>query len=117
MRLSMKSTRLTSRHSLSKQLESHSGAAHVAVIVFLALSLLSAGLYVYSVNRGAVQGYAVRSLENELKELKKQNAELRVVEAESKSLTRVEAGGQTLRMERATTETVITARNNTVAIR
>lgn len=117
MRSSMKFPRPLSRPAFALSLDTHAGAAHVAVIILLALSLVSAGLYVYSVNRGAVQGYAIRTLENELKELKKQNAELRVVEAEAKSLVRVETGSQELRMERAEIDKVITTRTNTVATR
>lgn len=95
----------------------HAAGAHVAVVAMIALSLLSAGLYVYSVNRSAVQGYAIRTLEKELKELKKANAELRVREAEAKSLTRVEAGSADLRMEKAEITTVLNARTNAVALR
>lgn len=95
----------------------HAANAHIAVVALLALSLLSAGLYVYSVNRNAVQGYAIRNLEKELKELKKANAELRVREAEVKSLSRVEAGSVDLRMEKAEITTVLNARTNAVALR
>ena len=62
--------------SQAKRFEAHVGAAHVAVVLLLGLSLLSAGLYVYAVNRSAVQGYAIRNLEKDLKDLKKMNAEL-----------------------------------------
>lgn len=95
----------------------HAASAHVAVVVILALLLVSAGLYVYSVNRSSVQGYAMRTHENELKQLKKINVELRVREAEAKSLTRVEAGSADLRMEKAEITTVLNAGMNAVAIR
>ncbi|MFZ1654245.1 MAG: hypothetical protein WBO92_04635 [Candidatus Moraniibacteriota bacterium] len=113
----------TERNSLNtsttrvKRSAVHAGAAHVAIVVLLSFSLVSAGLYVYAVNRSAVQGYAIRTLEKDLKELKKANAELRVREAEAISLTRVEAGSLDLRMEKAETTTVITTHSNTVAIR
>lgn len=100
-----------------KTWNTHVASAHIAVVALLALSLLSAGLYVYSVNRNAVQGYAIRTLEKNLKELKKTNAELRVREAEAKSLSRVEAGSLDLRMEKAEITTVLNARSNSVASR
>ncbi|MFA9262268.1 MAG: hypothetical protein ACEQSB_02825 [Undibacterium sp.] len=108
----------TKRSSLKgKSWSAHAASAHIAVVVLIALSLFSAGLYVYSVNRSAVQGYAIRTLEKELKELKKTNAELRLREAEAKSLTRVEAGSVDLRMEKAEITTVLNARTNAVAFR
>ena len=108
---------LNTKLSREKRFEAHVGAAHVAVVALLALSLLSAGLYVYAVNRSAVQGYAIRTLEKDLKELKKANAELRVKEAEAKSLTRVEEGSTELRMEKSVVTNVITAHANVVAVR
>jgi len=92
----------------------HADMAHVAVVALLSLSLVSAGLYVYAVNQRAVQGYAIRTIEKELKELKKVNAELRVREAEAKSLARVEEGSVGLGMEKAEATTIITAQNRQV---
>lgn len=117
MRLYSERSKLHTRSPHAKRWEAHVGAAHVAVVVLLALSLLSAGLYVYAVNRSAVQGYAIRTLEKELKELKKANAELRVQEAEGKALSRVEAGSVDLRMERADVTTIVITPANTVAFR
>ena len=117
MRLSFERNTLHTKSSRVKRWEAHVGAAHVAVVVLLALSLLSAGLYVYAVNRSAVQGYAIRTLEKDLKELKKANTELRVLEAEAKSLSRVEAGSTELRMEKAESTTIVTTPANTVAFR
>ena len=95
----------------------HADMAHVAVVALLSLSLVSAGLYVYAVNRSAVQGYAIRTLEKDLKELKKANAELRVREAEAKSLSRVEEGSNELRMEKADTLSIVNIRTNEIASR
>lgn len=117
MRLYSERTTFHTKSSRVKRWEAHVGAAHVAVVVLLALSLLSAGLYVYAVNRSAVQGYAIRNLEKDLKELKKANAELKVQEAEAKSLSRVEAGSVDLRMEKAEATTILNAAANTVAVR
>ncbi len=116
MRLSPEHLSLQRKSSRAHRVEAYIGAIHVAVVVLIGLSLLSAGLYVYTVNRGAVQGYAIRTLEKELKALKKVNTELRVQEAEAKSLQLVEAGSVELRMEKAEPTTVITARTNTIAL-
>ena len=108
---------LNTKSSRTRRFEAPSGAAHVLVVVLLAFSLFSAGVYVYVVNRSAVQGYAIRTLEKELKELKRANVELRVQEAEAKSLSRVEAGSTELRMEKAEATTVIVVRPKEVALR
>ncbi len=97
--------------------EPYAAGAHVAVVALLALSLLSAGLYVYSVNRSAVQGYAIRTLEQELRQLKKVNTELRIHEAEAQSLSRIEAGSLELRMEKVGTSHIINTQSNAVAFR
>lgn len=117
MRLYSERTIMNTKAGRVKRFEAHAGAAHVAVIVLLALSLFSAGLYVYAVNRSAVQGYAIRTLEKDLKELKKANVELRVREAEAKSLSRVEEGSNELRMEKADTLSIVNLRKNEIASR
>ncbi len=117
MRRYSERTITNTRAGRAKRFEAHAGAAHVAVIALLALSLFSAGLYVYAVNRSAVQGYAIRTLEKDLKELKKANAELRVREAEAKSLSRVEEGSSELRMEKADALSIINVRTNEIASR
>jgi|GEM_PF-4518404 len=118
MRVYCAERKVNTKKGLSgKLLTAHMASAHVAVVALLGLSLLAAGLYVYSVNRSAVQGYAIRNLEKGLKELKKENAELRRREAEAKSLSRVEAGSSDLRMEKADITVVLNARSNAVALR
>jgi hypothetical protein len=116
--------RLYSEHTIQKKphysgrlWEPYAAGAHVAIVALLALSLLSAGLYVYSVNRSAVQGYAIRTLEQELKTLKKANMELRIHEAEAQSLSRVEAGSFELRMEKAEASSIVNIQSNAVAFR
>lgn len=117
MRLHPERTIINKRVSSARRFDSYVGAAHIAVIALLALSLFSAGLYVYTVNRSAVQGYAIRTLEKDLKELKKANAELRVREAEEKSLSRVEEGSNELRMEKVDISHIVNIRTNEVASR
>lgn len=77
------------------------GTSHLALIVVAACFFGAAGVYLFAVNEQAVYGYDMRSVERELTALKKENAQLRLREAEGRSLARVEAGSLTLRMERA----------------
>ncbi len=77
------------------------GVSHFPLLVVAAFFFVVGGMYVFAVNERAVYGYDIRTLEQELTVLKKENAALRLREAEGRSLTRVEAGSQNLRMERA----------------
>lgn len=69
------------------------------LLVGAALFFVLGGMYIFAVNERAVYGYDIRTLEKEIAQLKKDNAELRLHEAEGRSLTRVETGSATLRME------------------
>ena len=70
---------------------------------FLFAVFLAGGGYLYSVNKTAVQGYQIRSLENEISKLKDQNAELRITEADLRSLYRIEETGERLEMQKVDT--------------
>lgn len=61
----------------------------VATMVFL--GVLAVASYVWSINRTAIQGYAVRSIEKEIAEARAENQKLRIAEAELRSLERIEA--------------------------
>lgn len=61
------------------------------------VAVLGAG-HLYSMNRIAVQGYAIRSAEKQLAELKQENSQLRIEEAELRSLQRIEEAGQRMSM-------------------
>lgn len=77
------------------------GTAHI-LLAFVALVFFGlGGMYIFAVNERAVYGYDMRTLEQELTTLKKDNARLRLDEARGKSLTTVESGSANLRMERA----------------
>jgi len=67
-----------------------SGAVHPAVLVCLFFLFLSGIGYVYALNRTAVGGYAVRELEQEISELRKERKRLEIVAAERRSLARIE---------------------------
>lgn len=54
--------------------------------------------YLYTTNRVAVSGYSIRSVEKEIAQLKQDNNQLRIQEAELKSLYRIEESGKRLNM-------------------
>lgn len=54
--------------------------------------------YLYTTNHIAVQGFAIRNVEKEIEVLKKDNNQLRIQEAELKSLYRIEETGKRLKM-------------------
>lgn len=77
-----------------------SGSVHMLTLAILTALFVSGGGYLYSVNRNAVQGYHLRSLEKEINTLKQENAELRIVEADLRSLHRIEGLGEELKMQK-----------------
>lgn len=68
-----------------------SGAANPFLLVLSFGVFLSGILYVYALNRAAVQGYETRTLEKEIAALKKENTRLKLSEAEALSLSAIEA--------------------------
>ncbi|OGI22294.1 MAG: hypothetical protein A2808_00845 [Candidatus Moranbacteria bacterium RIFCSPHIGHO2_01_FULL_55_24] len=77
-----------------------SGSVQTLFLLVLMALFISGGLYLFSVNRNAVQGYHLRNLENEIDTLKEENAELRIAEADLRSLYRIEASHEELQMEK-----------------
>lgn len=77
-----------------------SGSVHLFVLAVLTVLFVSGGCYLYSVNQSAVQGYHMRTLEKEIDTLKQKNAELRITEADLRSLSRIEASQEELRMQK-----------------
>lgn len=77
-----------------------SGSVHLFVLAVLTALFVSGGCYLYSVNQSAVQGYHMRTLEKEIGVLKQQNAELRITEADLRSLQRIEASQEELEMQK-----------------
>lgn len=98
-------SRQTSEASFSRQkkgLPSElSGSVHMLLVGVLLVIFVVGGGYLYSVNRSAVQGYHLRTLENEIGKLKQKNAELKIAEADLRSLYRIEALGEELNMQKA----------------
>lgn len=73
-----------------------SGFANPWLIV--ALFLIGAGIYLYFINSSAVKGYEMREIEKEITDLKKEDEQLRMKEAELKSLYRIEESSRQLNM-------------------
>lgn len=77
------------------------GSAHVLLITMMTVLFVSGGGYLYAVNQSAVQGYHMRTLEKEIDVLSQKNAELRITEADLRSLHRIEdASSQELQMQK-----------------
>jgi len=81
---------LSRRQGVCRKAISFSGAVHPTALFALFIFFLSGIAYLYALNRGAVQGYETRTLEKEIVELRKENAKLKISEAEALSLTRIE---------------------------
>lgn len=77
-----------------------SGSVHLLVLAILTAMFVSSGSYLYSVNQSAVQGYHMRALEREIDALRQENAELRIAEADLRSLSRIEAAQEELQMQK-----------------
>ncbi len=77
-----------------------SGSVHLLLLSVLTTMFVSGGYYLYSVNQSAVQGYHMRTLEREIDVLKQANAELRITEADLRSLKRIEDSQEELQMQK-----------------
>jgi len=70
-----------------------------STVLIVALLLVCGAIYLYSINSSAVKGYQVRQVEKEIQELEKQNEDLKIREAELKSLYHVEESSKNMNME------------------
>lgn len=108
-------SRQTSDVSFSRQKKRFnwelSGSVHIVMLGVLLVIFVIGGGYLYSVNRSAVQGYHLRTLEKEIDALKQENAELKISEADFRSLYRIEASGEELHMEKIDTVTYLEERD------
>lgn len=78
-----------------QNLSTYGKKAPVAAVGFV---IVLGAFYLYATNKVAVQGYAIRSAEKEIARLKQDNNQLRIQEAELKSLYRIEESGKRLNM-------------------
>lgn len=69
-----------------------------STVLIVALLIVCGAVYLYSINSSAVKGYQVRQVEKEIQDLKKQNEDLKIREAELKSLYHVEESSKNMNM-------------------
>lgn len=74
------------------------GSVHTCLLGIALILFVAGGCYLYAVNQSAVQGYHLRTLEKEISGLKQENAELKISEADLRSLYRIEGSPEALRM-------------------
>ena len=91
------------------------GSAHIFMFAVALIVFVAGGCYLYSVNQSAVQGYHMRSLEQSISKLKQENAELKISEADLRSLYRIEASEEALSMQK-TDDTVYLEERGPVAL-
>ena len=93
------------------------GSVQTFLLAVLMVLFVTGGGYLFSVNRTAVQGYHLRSLEKEIDTLKEKNAELRIAEADLRSLYKIEASKDELQMEKVDTNVKFLEARDTVALK
>jgi len=93
-----------------QQAHGPAGSVPMLVLGVLAFAFILGGYHLYSVNRSAVQGYHMRSAEKEIAVLRQENADLKIEEADLRSLHRIEEAGEELRMQKANEERYLEAR-------
>lgn len=86
------------RQEAAKQIQEHRTGMKGVMVFCIAMVLVCGGAYLYSINKVAVKGYAIRSTERQLSELKQENNKLRIQEADLRSLYRIEETGKRLNM-------------------
>lgn len=69
-----------------------------STVLIVALLLVSGAVYLYSINSSAAKGYQIRQVEKDIQNLKKENEDLKIKEAELKSLYRIEESSKNLNM-------------------
>ena len=72
--------------------------SHGASFAMAGVVLFLGAFYLYATNRVAVQGFGIREAEKQVAQLSQDNNQLRIREAELKSLYRIEETGKRLNM-------------------
>ncbi len=69
------------------------------VVLVVILLFIAGAIYLYSINSSATKGYQVKQVEKEIQDLEKENENLKIKEAELKSLYHIEESSKNLNME------------------
>jgi len=111
-------------YSQHKQSIELSGSIHIFMLGILLVVFVVGGGYLYAVNQSAVQGYHMRTLEKEIGTLKQENTKLKIVEADLRSLYRIEVSEEVLTMHKLDTAVYLEGRalvssksNGTIALK
>lgn len=94
-------SRETISYTKGNQKSGLKGSSQAMALGVLLTLFLSAGGYLYSVNRNATQGYHLRALEKEIAKLSEENTELKISEADMRSFYRINESKDELQMEKA----------------
>jgi len=82
-----------------KALSSGFRMGRITLSFFLVMLICAAGVfYIFEVNNIATKGYEIKSLENRLNELRRENENLRLREAELRSIYKIEEKTEELNM-------------------
>ena len=67
-------------------------------LIFAVLAIFG-GAYIYQVNSIATQGFAVKELEDQIRNLRKESEQLKIKEVELKSMYNIEKSAEELKLE------------------
>jgi uncharacterized protein HemX len=107
----------SSRSRTSAKVTVLKGSSQAFIVAIFLTLFLTSGMYLFSVNRNAVQGYHLRALEKEITRLSAQNAELQIAEADMRSFYRINEVKDDLQMEKAPQLKYLEPKKDTVALR
>lgn len=101
---------------MEKEIKNHSGFAKVKIFAIF-LCLLVCVAYLGIINTTAVKGYEVRSVEERINELKKENKQLQIEEAELNSFYNIKDNIGNLNMVEAEEVVYIDDNDDAVAVK
>jgi cell division protein FtsL len=92
------------------KVENISGFVKPRVLILL-FAAAAAGFYIYSINNSAVQGQQIKKIENSISELRKEQEDLKIREAEVKSLKFIEDSSKQINMSETVQVSYIEAKS------
>jgi hypothetical protein len=69
-----------------------------STVLIIALLFVCGASYLYSINSSAAKGYQMRQVEKDIQSLQKENEDLKIKEAELKSLYHIEESSKSMNM-------------------